>query len=167
MPAPEDPRLTHVDEHGRASMVDVGGKPRTRRTARAEAVVVLNPALRAQLLAGSLPKGEALGVARVAGILGAKETARLIPLCHPLGLDSVSVDFAPVGDGSLRVVTEAVCTGPTGVEMEALTAATVAALTIYDMCKGVDKGIEIQGVRLLAKSGGRSGNWQREAGGEA
>lgn len=162
--ADKDDSLTHLDDQGRARMVDVGHKDPTRRTARAEATVVLAAPIRQRLMAGDLPKGEALSVARVAGIQAAKETARLIPLCHPLGLDAVEIAFDAVGDTLLRIEVVARCTGPTGVEMEAMTAASVAALTVYDMCKGLDKGIEIGGVRLLAKTGGKSGDWQRESG---
>lgn len=140
-------------------MVDVGGKPATRRAARAEATVRMAPELRRQLLDGGGPKGEALAAARIAGIQAAKATGQLIPLCHPLGLDSVSVAFAAVGDDGIRILAEASCTGPTGVEMEAMAAASIAALTLYDMGKSVDRSMEIQRVRLLEKRGGRSGHW--------
>ena len=143
-------------------MVDVTGKPDTPREARARARVELPAAVRAELLAGRLPKGEALGVARLAGIQAAKETGRLIPLCHPLCLSVVEVTIEPVGEAALEVRSTVRCVGPTGVEMEALTAASVAALTLYDMCKAATRDIRITGVELLHKSGGRSGEWNRE-----
>lgn len=152
--------LTHLDDEGRAHMVDVGDKPATRREAVAEAVLVVGEPTRRALFEGDLPKGDAIGVARVAGIMAAKRTAELIPLCHPLAISSVSVDVAPVAEGA-RIEASVVTTGPTGVEMEALTAAAVAALTLYDMVKGVERGAEVRTVRLLRKSGGRSGTWQR------
>ena len=152
------PTLTHLDDRGRARMVDVGEKPVTARGATAQAHVRMgSDALAA--LAGGAPKGDVLAVARVAGIQAAKRTGELIPLCHPLPLDGVSVDIATQADG-VRIEATARCTGRTGVEMEALTAATVAALTIYDMLKSVDRGMVIEDVRLLAKSGGRSGEWR-------
>jgi cyclic pyranopterin phosphate synthase len=156
-----EPQLTHLDARGRASMVDVSHKPATVRSARAEATLRLDAGTRARLFAGELPKGEALAVARVAGIQAAKETSRLIPLCHPLALSRVVVDFAPVGDDGVRIVTEVRTTGPTGVEMEALTAAAVAALTVYDMVKALCRGAVVETVQLLEKSGGASGLWQR------
>lgn len=155
--------LTHQDEAGRARMVDVSQKPSTLRTARAAATVRLGAELRARLLAGTLPKGEALAVARIAGIQAAKDTARLVPLCHPVALSQIAVDFEPSGDGALRVTAEARTVGPTGVEMEALCAAAVAALTIYDMVKAQGRGVSIERVELLHKSGGRSGTWDRPA----
>jgi cyclic pyranopterin phosphate synthase len=165
VPAPDAPedgpgRLTHVREDGSAHMVDVGAKPVTRRVARAQAELHTRPEVIAQLVQGTLPKGEALGTARVAGIMAAKRTWELIPLCHPLALGRVSVDFeAEEPDGTVRVIAEVATTGVTGVEMEALTAASVAALTLYDMIKAVDKHAEISGTRVLAKSGGMSGDW--------
>lgn len=158
---PVDPQLTHLDARGRASMVDVSSKPATARTAVASAQVRLDAAVRDQLFAGTLPKGEALAVARIAGIQAAKETSRLIPLCHPLALTRVSVDFAPVGDDRVGITAECRTTGPTGVEMEAMTAASVAALTVYDMVKGLCRGASIEHVRLERKDGGKSGTWQR------
>jgi cyclic pyranopterin phosphate synthase len=140
-------------------MVDVGAKTVTRRTARACALVRLPPAAAAALRAATLPKGDAFVAAQIAGILAAKRTGDLIPLCHPLPVDSVSVTFGWDDDVVLRIETEATTSAKTGVEMEALTAASVAALTIYDMCKSVDKGIVIEAVRLLAKTGGKSGDW--------
>ena len=156
--------MTHVDAEGRARMVDVSGKAHTQRRAGARAVVVLSPEVRRAAFAGELPKGEAIAVARVAGIQAAKETPRLIPLCPPLMLSSVTVDFRPVGEDRIAVTSEVVCAGPTGVEMEALTAVSVAALTLYDMCKALHRGIRITEVELLHKSGGRSGEWTRETG---
>ena len=152
-----DRPLTHLDEAGRARMVDVGDKPVTRRVATAEGFVVMAGATLARLVAGELPKGEALATARVAGILAAKRCGELIPLCHPLPIESVEVRFEPMPGAEparLRVEATATITAKTGVEMEALSAVTVAALTVYDMCKAVDKQIRIDGVRLLSKTGG-------------
>lgn len=151
--------LSHLDERGAARMVDVSAKAETVRTARAEALVVMQPATLELILSGGSPKGDVLAVARVAGIMGAKRTSELIPLCHPLPLSSVTVDFEATGLGTLRVEAVARTTGKTGVEMEALTAVTIAALTVYDMCKAAEKGIRIEGVRLLEKHGGKSGGW--------
>ena len=158
--------MTHVDPQGRARMVDVSSKDRTRRRARARAVVVLTSEVRRAAFAGELPKGEAIAVARIAGIQAAKETPRLIPLCHPLMLSSVTVDLQPEGDDCVAITSEVVCEGPTGVEMEALTAVTVAALTLYDMCKALHRGARITDVELLEKSGGQSGDWRAQRGGE-
>jgi len=155
--------LSHLDSQGRANMVDVSGKAPTARRAVAEAVLRLDAAVRAQVMAGQLPKGEALAVARIAGIQAAKETSRLIPLCHPLALSRVAVDFAPVGDDAVSITAEVRTTGPTGVEMEALVAASIAALTLYDMCKAVCRGATVENVRLVHKSGGKSGTWERGA----
>jgi cyclic pyranopterin phosphate synthase len=159
-PAGGDEPLTHVDARGRLNMVDVSQKPATARRAIAHAVVHLDAPTRALLLAGELPKGEALAVARVAGIQAAKDTARLLPLCHPLPLSHVAVDFEPLGEDALRIVVQAATVAPTGVEMEALTGAAVAALAVYDMVKGRCRGARIADVRLVHKSGGRSGTWQ-------
>ena len=142
--------LSHMDGEGRARMVDVGGKPVQRRIARAEGRISLCAQAVALLRENRLQKGNALTVAQVAGIAAAKRTAELIPLCHPLGLDHVSVDLAIVDDG-VTVTAEARCLGRTGVEMEALTAASIALLAIYDMCKSVDRGMRIEGVRLVEK----------------
>ena len=156
--------LSHLDESGAAHMVDVSGKEVTAREARAEATVRLSPRLLGMITAGGLPKGDALGVARIAGIQAAKRTSDLIPLCHPLALNKVDVTFeVDAAQGSLRILTLCRVAGRTGVEMEALTAASVAALTVYDMCKAVDKGIVIESIRLLEKRGGKSGDWQRGA----
>ncbi|HET8980036.1 MAG TPA: cyclic pyranopterin monophosphate synthase MoaC [Solirubrobacteraceae bacterium] len=154
--------LTHLDATGQARMVDVGDKPPTERRAVARAVVRVSPETAARVKAGDAPKGDVLGVARIAGIQGAKRTSELIPLCHPLALSYVGVDGSVnVETGEIELIAEARTTGPTGVEMEALTAASVAALTIYDMVKGVERGAEIASVALLEKSGGRSGHWRR------
>ncbi|MCA8910632.1 MAG: cyclic pyranopterin monophosphate synthase MoaC [Planctomycetes bacterium] len=147
-------------------MVDVGGKPVTQRTATAEAFVRMNAATHASILAGDLPKGDVLGTARIAGIMAAKRTHEAIPMCHPLAIDSVKVEFETdvaadsAGRAGIRVLASVKCTGRTGVEMEALHAAAVAALTIYDMAKAVEKGMEIAGLKLLAKTGGKSGDWK-------
>lgn len=157
--------FTHFDESGAARMVDVGAKPETERTATATALVRMMPGTRSRILDGTASKkGDVLGVARIAGILAAKKTGELIPLCHPLALTSVTVDFSvPDEDDLLRVSVTARIFGRTGVEMEVLTAVTVAALTIYDMCKAVDRGMTIERVQLEAKSGGRSGDFRRTA----
>lgn len=162
---PDPGRLTHLDAAGQARMVDVSSKPATVRVAIAEAVFGLDAAVREQLFAGALPKGEALAVARVAGIQAAKDTARLIPLCHPLPLSSVAVDFAPHGADAVRITATCKTVGATGVEMEAMTAASVAALVLYDMVKGLCRGASIRSVALVHKSGGKSGVWERSAGG--
>jgi cyclic pyranopterin monophosphate synthase len=154
--------LTHLDAAGQASMVDVGDKPATERRARARAVVRVSPQTAATVQAGNAPKGDVIGVARIAGIQAAKRTSELIPLCHPLALSYVGVEGSiDAATGEIELIAEARTTGPTGVEMEALTAASVAALTVYDMVKGVERGAEIASVALLEKSGGRSGQWQR------
>ena len=154
-------RLTHIDEDGAARMVDVSDKSVTEREARAEATVVMAAATLDEIRAGGMPKGDVLAVARVAGIQAAKRTSDLIPLCHPLPLSRVTVDFEPAGTDRLRISASCKVLGRTGVEMEALTAATVAALTVYDMCKAIDRGMRIERVELVAKSGGRSGTWER------
>ena len=154
--------LTHINEAGEASMVDVGAKAVTERVARARAVVRMRPATLREVVEGNAPKGDVLAVARVAGIQAAKRTSELIPLCHPLPLTKVAVDFEAVGDDALAVTTLCKVSGRTGVEMEAMTAASVAALTVYDMCKGLEKGIVIESVALLTKSGGKSGTWKRD-----
>ena len=152
--------LTHLDESGAARMVDVGAKESTHRVAVAEAHVVMSSELLESVFAGEMPKGDVVAVARVAGIQAAKRTSDLIPLCHPIAINSVSVDFEPVGH-ALRIEATVSTTGPTGVEMEALTAVSVAALTIYDMVKAVERGVTIDAVRLVSKTGGRSGEWSR------
>ncbi|AZZ51371.1 MULTISPECIES: cyclic pyranopterin monophosphate synthase MoaC [Rathayibacter] len=152
--------LTHVRGDGAVHMVDVGGKQVTSRVAVAEGFVETTPDVVRLLAQGELPKGEALGVARIAGIMGAKATSALIPLCHPLVLDGVDIDLEP-GDDRVRIEARVRTSGRTGVEMEALTAVSVAALTVYDMIKAVDRGAVITGIRVLAKEGGRSGSWSR------
>jgi cyclic pyranopterin monophosphate synthase len=155
-------RLTHVDESGAAHMVDVTGKEVTARVARASGRVRLSPAAVAALRRGDLPKGDALGVARIAGIAGAKRTPDLIPLCHPIALHGVTVDLDVTDDG-VSITTTARTADRTGVEMEALTAASVAALAVVDMVKAVDRAAVITDIRVEEKSGGRSGTWSREA----
>ena len=156
------PELTHLDPSGRATMVDVGAKPDTERWAVARATVRVSAETARAVAAGEAPKGDVIGVARIAGIQAAKRTSELIPLCHPLALSFVGVEGSvDVDGGSIVLTAEARTTGPTGVEMEALTAASVAALTIYDMVKGIERGAEIAEVVLLEKSGGRSGTWRR------
>jgi cyclic pyranopterin phosphate synthase len=153
--------LTHFDAGGKAHMVDVGGKAVTGRVAVAEALVVMTPATLALVEGGTAAKGDVLGVARVAGIMAAKRTADLIPLCHPLPVTSAAVDLVPEAAlPGVRITATVRTAGQTGVEMEALTAATVAALTVYDMLKAAERGIRIEGVRLLLKDGGKSGRWE-------
>lgn len=151
--------LTHLDEQGKARMVDVGGKAETQRVAVASGRITMSPAALAAIRDGTVPKGDVLATARIAGIMAAKKTAELIPLCHPLALDAVTVDFALEAD-SLRATASASLTGRTGVEMEAMTAVSVALLTVYDMAKAVDKGMIIGEVRLIEKRGGKSGHWR-------
>ncbi len=159
------PDLSHIDDRGRARMVDVGDKAETERLARAEAFVVMAPETLMVIEDESIPKGDVAAAARLAGIMAAKRTHELIPLCHQLNLTKVVVDIEADADlPGLRIVTEARLRGRTGVEMEALVAASVAALTVYDMCKAIDRGMEVTGVRLLEKSGGRSGLWRRQPG---
>ena len=156
-------RLTHLSDGGEARMVDVGGKPTTRRTAEAEAWVDVGPELAAILAAvGGLAKGDVLGTARLAGIQAAKRTAELIPMCHPLAIDHVDVTAQLVGP-RVRLLASVGCTGRTGVEMEAMTAAAVAALTVYDMVKSAGKAVQIGPIRLIEKRGGKSGLWRRPA----
>ncbi len=151
-------KLTHLDESGAAHMVDVGGKPATARRAVASGRITMNPQALDAIREGNAPKGDVLSAARIAGIMAAKRTGELIPLCHPLALDAVNVEFA-YEESAIRVTATASLTGKTGVEMEAMTAVSVALLTIYDMAKAIDKGMVIEGVRLIAKSGGKSGDW--------
>jgi len=152
-------KLTHLDEHGQARMVDVGAKAETARRAVATGTIRMTAEALAAIRDGDAPKGDVLAAARIAGIMAAKKTGELIPLCHPLSLDSVTVDFA-FEDGAVRATATASLTGKTGIEMEAMTATSIALLTIYDMAKALDKGMIIDGVRLLAKSGGKSGEWR-------
>jgi cyclic pyranopterin phosphate synthase len=157
-------KLTHLDEHGQAQMVDVGAKAVTSRSATAEAVIAMQPQTLRMIIDGAHKKGDVFAVARIAGIQAAKKCADLIPLCHPLMLSSVQVELGTDEENSqVRVLATCKVSGQTGVEMEALTAATVAALTVYDMCKAVDRGMVIRYVQLLEKAGGKSGLWQRTA----
>ena len=155
-----DDELTHLDREGQARMVDVGTKDKTSREAKARATLRMKPETRRVLLSGNVPKGDALAAARIAGIQASKRTSELIPLCHPLPLTSVDVAVDRV-DGGAQVTVTAATTAQTGVEMEAMTAAAIGAVTIYDMVKGVERGVEIGPVRLLRKSGGKSGEWHR------
>ena len=158
----KSPGLTHLDATGAAAMVDVSEKAATSRTAVAEGAVTMAAATLAAIEAGDVKKGDVLGTARIAGIMAAKRTHELIPLCHPLALSKVAVDIAADPDlPGLRVTATVKVTGQTGVEMEALTAAAVACLTIYDMAKAIDRGMEIGPVRLVSKDGGQSGPWRR------
>ncbi len=154
--------LSHFDATGAARMVDVGDKPVTRRLARASATVRMAAETLALVLSRDSKKGDVLEVARLAGIMAAKRTADLIPLCHPLAIDSVTVDFTSPDRETLVIGGTVAVEGKTGVEMEALTVVSVAALTVYDMCKSVDRGIKIENIQLEEKSGGRSGHWTRE-----
>jgi cyclic pyranopterin phosphate synthase len=151
--------LTHLDSDGKARMVDVGGKAETRRVAVAAGRIRMSPQALAAIRDGQVPKGDVLAAARIAGIMAAKKTAELIPLCHPLALDAVTVDFA-FESGALAATATASLSGRTGVEMEAMTAVSIALLTIYDMAKAVDKGMVIDAVRLIEKRGGKSGDWR-------
>ena len=153
--------FTHFDEHGSSRMVDVSGKPVTVRTATASGRVRMDAETLALILEHKLAKGNVLEVARLAGIMAAKRTGELIPLCHPLGIDAVDVALSPADDQTLAIEATVKVVGRTGVEMEALVAVSIAALTVYDMCKAVDRGMAIEDVRLEAKSGGRSGDYRR------
>lgn len=153
--------LTHMDVAGNVRMVDVGEKPPTARRAVAAATVLMAESTKARLFADDLPKGDAVATVRIAAIQGAKQTSALVPLCHPLPIESVSVAIEPTDDGAVITVTATV-TAKTGVEMEAMTGAAIGAVALYDMIKGVDRGSQIGSVRLLEKSGGRSGEWRRE-----
>ncbi|MGH2536471.1 MAG: cyclic pyranopterin monophosphate synthase MoaC [Candidatus Promineifilaceae bacterium] len=154
-------RLTHLDEAGRARMVDVGAKPDSRRAAVARGAVVMRPETLAQIMAGDMQKGDVLGVAQLAGIMAAKRTSELIPLCHLLALSHVEVTCTPdPANGRVEIEASAQSWGKTGVEMEALTAVSVAGLTIYDMAKAIDREMRLTDVRLVAKSGGRSGDYR-------
>ncbi len=160
--APGQPGFTHFDEQGRAAMVDVSAKPETERVAIARGRVVMAPETLARIQEGQVGKGDVLGVARLAGIMAAKRTSELIPLCHPLMLSKVTVDLAPAPPDAVEIEALVKVAGKTGVEMEALTAVTVAALTVYDMCKALDRGMRIEAVRLSHKSGGKSGTYEAE-----
>ncbi|MEJ5976015.1 cyclic pyranopterin monophosphate synthase MoaC [Novosphingobium sp. PS1R-30] len=152
-------KLTHLDEHGHARMVDVGGKAETQRVAVASGRIRMSSQALAAIRQGEVPKGDVIAAARIAGIMAAKKTGELIPLCHPLALDAVTLDFAFEDDG-VRATATASLTAKTGVEMEALTATSIALLTIYDMAKAIDKGMIIDQVRLIEKRGGKSGDWR-------
>lgn len=153
--------LTHLNAQGEAHMVDVGEKETTRREAMAQALIRMQPETLATILSGGMLKGDVFAVARVAGILAAKRTYELIPLCHPIPIDGIEVMLAPDGADCVCITVTVRCGYKTGVEMEALTAASVAALTVYDMCKAVDRGMTIEAVRLIKKSGGKSGTYER------
>ena len=148
--------LTHINENGEAVMVDVGEKAVTERTAKAYARIKMKPQTLEALLSANLKKGDGLAAARVAGIMGGKKTSELIPLCHNIPIDKITVDFEKESDSTLGIIVNAKCTYKTGIEMEALTAASVAALTIYDMCKAIDRGMVIEDIKLLEKTGGKS-----------
>ena len=154
------PKLSHTNARGEAQMVDVSEKSVTARVADAQVKVHMRSTTLDQIYADDIAKGDVLTVARIAGIQAAKRTSELIPLCHPLGITKVDVDFERVGRGELAINVRCKTDAKTGVEMEAMTAASVAALTVYDMCKGVEKGIRIESLRLLEKSGGKSGTWK-------
>jgi cyclic pyranopterin phosphate synthase len=155
-------KLTHLDSRGQAQMVDVGGKPATRRIAVASGQIRMSGQALAAIREGDVPKGDVLAAARIAGIMAAKRTGELIPLCHPLALDAVAIDFS-FEDGALRATATASLNGKTGVEMEAMTAVCIALLTIYDMAKAIDKGMVVEAVRLIEKRGGKSGDWRTDA----
>ena len=165
-----DQQLTHIDDKGEVRMVDVSAKPDTERVAVAEGFIAMHPDTLALIVEGKAAKGDVLACARVAGVMGAKQTSALIPMCHPLNITKAKVECDPVGQGERedgRVGIHVTCTcgvtGKTGIEMEALTAASIACLTVYDMCKAVDRGMEIMDVRLLKKDGGKTGLWLRDA----
>ena len=159
-PAGADAGLTHFDAAGRAHMVDVGAKPATHRVARATGVIRMQPATLAAIAGGTAAKGDVIGIARIAAIMGAKRTADLVPLCHPLPLNHLRAEFElDEAASAVRCTVQAETTGPTGVEMEALTAVQVGLLTVYDMCKAIDRGMVMEGIRLLEKRGGKSGTW--------
>jgi len=156
-------RLTHLDARGQARMVDVGAKPITDRVAIASATMRMQPATLRRIQRGGIAKGEVLAVARIAGIMAAKRTADIVPLCHPLPVEVAAIEFAPGRGGRLHITATVRVSGKTGVEMEALTAVSVAALTVYDMCKAIDRGMVITDLGIDEKSGGRSGTWKRKA----
>ena len=155
-------KLNHFDDLGRAQMVDVGGKDPSERMARAQGVVTMAQQTMHRIVAGEVGKGDVLGVARLAGIMGAKQTSLLIPLCHPLSLNSINVDFEQLDPERLQIVATVKVLGKTGVEMEALTAVSIAGLTIYDMCKAMDRGMTIGAIELVEKTGGKSGTFKSE-----
>ncbi len=155
-------KLTHLNEKGEAHMVDVGGKADSERMAEAEGYVVMQPETLKLIMADGLPKGDVLATARIAGIMATKKTSELIPLCHPLMLSSIKINIEPFENNKLRIKSKVKISGKTGVEMEALTAVSVAALTIYDMAKAVDKAMTIESVKLLLKEGGKSGRYEAQ-----
>ena len=155
-------KLSHLDDRGEVKMVDVGCKAETRRTARAEGKVLASKKVMEAVRKNGLPKGNLFTTAKIAGIQGGKMTSALVPLCHPLPLDNIKIDISTEGDSQFIVRAEASCTGRTGVEMEALTAAAIACLTIYDMCKAIDKGMTITDIQLIEKTGGKSGHYKRK-----
>ena len=164
----DEQQLTHIDDKGDVRMVDVSAKPDTKRVAIAEGFISMHPSTLALIVEGKAAKGDVLACARVAGVMAAKQTSSLIPMCHPLNITKAKVECTPVGEGEredgrvgIHVITTCGVTGKTGIEMEALTAASIACLTIYDMCKAVDRGMEITDVRLLKKDGGKTGLWLR------
>ena len=154
--------LTHLDENGAARMVDVGDKDVTQRTAVAAATVKMQPETLQKILSAELKKGDALQTARIAGIMAAKRTFELIPLCHSIPIESIEIDFTNNGQDELHIRSRLMCSYKTGIEMEALTAVSVAALTVYDMCKAIDRGMAVEEIRLLEKSGGKSGEYRYE-----
>lgn len=152
--------LTHLDKNGAAHMVDVGDKQTTKRTAQAQAVITMHPETLRRIAEGTMPKGDVFACARIAGIMAAKRTSDLIPMCHPLPIHGIEVEITPISETEVRLVSTLRCTHKTGIEMEALTAVSVAALTIYDMCKAIDRGMRIDQVLLLHKAGGKSGEYR-------
>ena len=155
-------KLTHLDENGAAHMVNIGAKPITQRQAQAQAVLTMQPKTLRMILDGTAPKGDVFACARIAGIMAAKRTAELIPMCHPIPIESADIAIEAISDTQLRIVSTLRCSHKSGIEMEALTAASIAALTIYDMCKAVDRGMRIDQTLLLYKSGGKSGEYHAE-----
>ena len=155
-------KLTHLDENGAAHMVNIGAKPITQRQAQAQAVLTMQPKTLRMILDGTAPKGDVFACARIAGIMAAKRTAELIPMCHPIPIESADIAIEAISDTQLRIISTLRCSHKSGIEMEALTAASIAALTIYDMCKAVDRGIRIDQTLLLHKSGGKSGEYHAE-----
>ena len=149
-----------MDKNGAAHMVDVGDKQTTKRTAQAQAVITMQPETLRRIAEGTMPKGDVFACARIAGIMAAKRTSDLIPMCHPLPIDGIEVEITPISETEVRLVSTLRCTHKTGIEMEALTAVSVAALTIYDMCKAIDRGMRIDRVLLLHKAGGKSGEYR-------
>lgn len=154
--------LTHLDESGAARMVDIGEKAITLRTAQAQAIVSMQPQTLALILSGNIPKGDVFACARIAGIMASKRTWELIPMCHPILIEKVEVHIHPISDTDVKIVSDLCCTHKTGIEMEALTAVSIAALTLYDMCKAVDRSMVIHDIMLLHKTGGKSGDFHHQ-----